>query len=306
VVHARRRAAAAPAKIELSERTDGDVHVPYLMELNGEPKDLHTKITRAQLEQLVGLLIDRTMDVAGRVLGVKGFTPADIQEVLLVGGQTRMPVIWKRIQDRLGREPHKGVHPDEAVALGAALLSAAHDRIDSVVLIDVLPIAIGVAEKGGGMAKVIPRNSTVPAHGTYSTLSTAPDQEVLEVAVFQGDSDRVANCEYLGTVKVLGLRGPPGQRVQMAFTLGEECVLTVAAKDATTGKALETSFALTDTPRTLKAKFEIPEEMSDRLPKLQATPEAKAAGAEEKPAEGEKKEEAGEKPGFLKRLFGIR
>ena len=153
--------------------------------------------------------MERTIEVCRDVLRAKGLSPRTCDKVLLVGGQSRMPLVWRRIREEFGREPNKGVHPDEAVALGAALLADSATRIDSVVLIDVLAMGIGVGLPGGRMAPVLPRNTKLPARKAYEHATTQDGQTELELQVFQGDSDRVTECEYLGTVRVAEL--PPGR-----------------------------------------------------------------------------------------------
>jgi molecular chaperone DnaK len=195
------------------------------------------------------------------VLEAKGFTPKDVDEVLLVGGQSRMPLVWKRIREELGREPNKGVHPDEAVALGAALLADSAARIDSVVLIDVLAMGIGIGLPGGRMAPVLARNTKLPARKAYEHATTRDNQTELELQVFQGDSPRVTECEYLGTVRVPGLPPKPRGvvRVAVEFALGAEGILTVTARELASGNVTELQFATLDTPESLKAKLQLPE-----------------------------------------------
>jgi molecular chaperone DnaK len=160
-----------------------------------------------------------------------------VDEVLLVGGQSRMPLVWRRIREVFGREPNKSVHPDEAVAVGAALLADSFGKIDAVVLIDVLAMGIGVGLPGGRMAPVLPRNTRLPARKVYEHTTTRDGQTVLELQVFQGDSPRVTECEYLGTVRVPGLPARPrgAVRVAVEFALGAEGILTVTARELQSG-----------------------------------------------------------------------
>jgi molecular chaperone DnaK len=184
-----------------------------------------------------------------------------MQEVLLVGGQSRMPLVWSQVRQRFGREPSRGVHPDEAVALGAALLADSAGRIDSVVLIDALAIGIGVGLPGGRMVPVLPRNTRLPARKTYELTTTHDGQSELELQVFQGDSPRVAECEFLGTVKVSGL--PPGPRgavrVAVEFALGPEGILSVTARNLATGQVTAAELATHDTAEAARAKLGLSE-----------------------------------------------
>jgi molecular chaperone DnaK len=195
--------------------------------------------------------------VCQEVLAAKGLSLADLDEVVMVGGQSRMPLVARRIGEALGREPTRGVHPDEAVAIGAALLADSASRIDSVVLIDVLPMGIGVGLPGGRMAPVIPRNARLPVRRSYELATVRDGQADLELAVFQGDSPRVAECEYLGTVRVEGL--PPAPRgaakVAVEFTLGAEGILAVAARDLGTGRVTQARLATLETPEAVRARL---------------------------------------------------
>jgi molecular chaperone DnaK len=254
--------AAEATKVALSERASAVAHVPFLCRSPaGASVELKVEVTRQVLEGLTARLVDRTLEVCREVLKARGLGPGDVEEVLLVGGQSRMPLVWQRIREEFGREPNKGVHPDEAVALGAALLADSATRIDSVVLIDVLAMGIGVGLPGGRMACLLPRNTRLPAHKAYEHATTHDGQTELELQVFQGDSPRVAECEYLGTVRVPGLAPRPRGEVRVAveFSLGAEGILTVTARELPGGKVTEAQFATLDTPETLKAKLQLPE-----------------------------------------------
>jgi molecular chaperone DnaK len=180
-----------------------------------------------------------------------------VDDVLLVGGQSRMPLVWRKIREALGHEPNKGVHPDEAVALGAALLAESDERIDSVVLIDVLPVAIGVGLPGGRVATVFPRNTRLPARKAYELATSHDDQEMIEVVVFQGDSARAADCEYLGTVRAEHIpRGPRGSvRVALDFHLGHEGILGVRARNLATGEVTRADLRMLETQESLQERL---------------------------------------------------
>jgi molecular chaperone DnaK len=262
VVWQRLRDAAEEAKVALSEREVTLVHVPYLcQDPEGDDRELRVEVTRAELEELTGRLVERSVEVCQEVLAARGLEPADLDEIVVVGGQSRMPLVGRRIREVLGREPSKGVHPDEAVAIGAALLGESASRIDAVVLIDVLPMGIGVGLPGGRMAPVIPRNTRLPVHRSYELATVRDGQRELELVVFQGDSPRVVECEYLGTVRVGNLPlGPRGAaKVSVEFSLGAEGILSVAARDLATGELTEARLAIREAPEEVRAKLGITE-----------------------------------------------
>jgi molecular chaperone DnaK len=261
VVWQRMIEAAEATKVLLSEGETALAHVPFLCRSPaGAGVELKVDVTRAELEELTLRLVDRTIEVCREVLQARSLTPADIDEVLLVGGQSRMPLVWRRIREEFGREPNKGVHPDEAVALGAALLADSATRIDSVVLIDVLAMGIGIGLPGGRMATVLPRNTKLPAKKAYEHATTRDGQTEIELQVFQGDSQLVTECEYLGTVRVAGLPAGPRGAVRLAveFALGNEGILTITARDIATGNVSTFPLATLDTPESLKAKLDLP------------------------------------------------
>jgi molecular chaperone DnaK len=262
VVWQRIRDAAEETKVALSSREEAVAQVPYLCkDRGGKDVGLEVRVTRDELEALTGRLVDRTIEVCREVLAAKGLGPGDVDEVLLVGGQSRMPLVWRKIQEALGREPNRSVHPDEAVALGAALLADSAHRIDSVVLIDALAMGIGVGLPGGRMAPVFPRNTRLPAKKAHEHATTRDGQTELELQVFQGDSDKASECEYLGTVRVDGLPARPRGEVRVAveFALGAEGILTVTARDLATGQVTAMQLATVDTPESLRQKLQLPE-----------------------------------------------
>jgi molecular chaperone DnaK len=262
VVWQRIRDAAEETKVALSERETAVAHVPYLCRApNGASVELKEEVTRAELEALTGRLVDRTVEVCREVLAARGLEPKDVDEVLLVGGQSRMPLVWRRIREVFGREPNKSVHPDEAVALGAALLADSFGRIDSVVLIDVLAMGIGVALPGGRLATVLPRNSKLPAKKAYEHTTTRDGQTEIELEVFQGDAPRVTECEHLGTVRIPGLPARPrgAVRVAVEFALGAEGILNVTYRVLPDGAPVSVPLATRDTPEALKQKLQLTE-----------------------------------------------
>jgi molecular chaperone DnaK len=256
------RDAAEETKIALSARESAIAQLPFLCKsAQGKDVELKVTVTRAELEALTGELVERTLGVCREVLSAKGLAPGDFDEVLLVGGQSRMPLVWRRVRELFGREPNHSVHPDEAVALGAALLADSANRIDSVVLIDVLAMGIGIGLPGGRMATVLGRNARLPARKSYEHATTRDGQTQLELQVFQGDSPKVAECEYLGTLRVGGLpaRARGEVRVGVEFSVGNEGILDITARDLSTGKVTEVRFATVDTPEALRQKLQLTE-----------------------------------------------
>ena len=251
--------AAERAKIALSEQLEYKVQVPFVALVGDKPYDLAATLSRSELVLLTGHLVDRTLTVCEEVLGARKLKADDISEVLLVGGQSRMPLVRERIRNYFGREPSKAVHPDEAVALGAALLAHSIDsgQIDGVVLVDVLPMSIGVGLPGGRFRKIIKRNTSLPFKKSLSIATTRDHQESLEVSIFQGDGDRAQDNEYLGTLVIPGL--PKAVRGSLAFdiifSLSAESILTVTAEDKKAGKSVRATFSTRDTPDEVKKRL---------------------------------------------------
>ncbi|HYH99983.1 TIGR02266 family protein [Hyalangium sp.] len=250
--------AAERAKCALSERTDMRIHVAFVTMIDNTPYDLDVTLTRKKLIELTEKLVDRTIEVCGEVLEAKGLTPKDIQEVVLVGGQSRFPLVHEKITKYFGKPPTKNVHPDEAVALGAALFAHSLGQKEGVTLIDVLPMAIGVGLPGGRFKAVMERNAALPTTKAY-TLSTSRDNQAeLEVSIFQGESNRVAENEFLGTLKLAGLPLRPRGEVQVSITfeVSNESLLKVTAKENSTGREVSSTFTTRDTPEAVKARLE--------------------------------------------------
>jgi molecular chaperone DnaK len=252
--------AAERAKCTLSERGEVPVHLPYLAQAAGAPVTFETRLSRADVEALVEPLVDRTIQVCAEVLAAKGLGPKDVDEVLLVGGQSRMPLVRKKVQEFFGKAPSKSVHPDEAVAIGAALLAHSLGSAEGVVLIDVVPLTIGVGLPGGGgrVKRVIEKNTPLPARKEYTLSTTKDDQRTFDLWVFEGDGATVSECQYLGTVQLTGLpRGPKGSaQIAVTFELGEECLLTVRARELSSGREVETTFTTRGTPDEVRRRME--------------------------------------------------
>jgi molecular chaperone DnaK len=241
--------AAEAAKIDLSLLSNVVIELPYVTDRKGKPVDLRIPLSRERVNTLVMDLVERSFQLVEKVLGEKNLSRQDVQEVLLVGGQTRMPLVQGKAHQFFGKPPRKGVHPDESVALGAALLAESMQEIDSVTLVDALSMPIGFAVAGGRFRKVIEKNTQIPSQKSFR-LPPTKGTTGLELDIFQGDGDRIIDNEYLGTLKF-----PPeaaGQRIN--FILDEECLLRVTI-EGLTGEVREVMLATRDTPEALKAAW---------------------------------------------------
>ena len=249
--------AAERAKCALSERSEIRVHVPFVTMVDDKPQDLDVTLSREKLIELTEGLVDRTLKVCQEVLSAKNLQPSDIDEVILVGGQSRFPLVHKKVEAFFGKPPSKSVHPDEAVALGAGLLAFSLGQLEGVVLIDVLPMAIGVGLPGGRFKPILERNTALPTRKTYTLGTTRENQTELEVTVFQGDSQLAQENEYLGTLKLTGLpKGPRGSvQITITFEISNEALLKVTAKENQTGREVEATFTTRDTPDAVKQKL---------------------------------------------------
>ncbi|MDF1563471.1 MAG: TIGR02266 family protein [Deltaproteobacteria bacterium] len=250
--------AAEAAKVALSESRSHEIHVPYLVvDADGVPHDLKTTLDRETLDELHEGLVERTLDVVRDVLLDAGMRPDGIDDVILVGGQSRSPLVREKLALFFGKPPHPGVHPDEAVGLGAALLAASLGKVDSVVLVDVLSMTLGVGLPGGRFHRIIERNTPLPVRKTYSLATTRNDQTRLEISVFQGEDEHIAGNEFLGTARLDGLpKLPAGQvRVAVTFELGPDCVLSVSARNIATGQEIATQLATRGTPEEIRNRL---------------------------------------------------
>ncbi|MEI6576036.1 MAG: molecular chaperone DnaK [Bacteroidota bacterium] len=249
----RLKEAAEKAKIELSSSTSTEINLPYIMPVDGMPKHLVKTLSRAKFEQLIDSYVKATIEPCRKALSDAGLKPADINEVILVGGSTRIPIIQKAVEDFFGRTPSKGVNPDEVVAIGAAIQGGVlTGEVKDVLLLDVTPLSLGIETLGNVMTRLIESNTTIPTRKSETFSTAADSQTSVEIHILQGERPMARDNKSIGRFFLDGM--PPAPRgipqIEVTFDIDSNGILHVSAKDKATGKSqqirIEASSGLTD------------------------------------------------------------
>ncbi len=235
----RLKEAAEKAKIELSSTEQTDINLPFITADTSGPKHLNLKISRARIESLVTELVERSLEPCRQALKDAGLSASEIDSVILVGGQTRMPLVQQRVKEFFGKEPRRDVNPDEAVAIGAAVQAGVlAGSVNDVLLLDVTPLSLGIETLGGVMTKLIEKNTTIPAQASQIFSTAEDNQSAVTVHVLQGEREQAAYNKSLGQFNLEGIKAAPRgvPQIEVRFDIDANGILNVSAKDKVTGK----------------------------------------------------------------------
>jgi len=269
----RLKEAAEKAKIELSSTTSSEINLPYIMPVNGMPKHLVRTLTRAKFEQLISSIVERTIAPCKKALKNAGLTPRDINEVILVGGSTRIPIIQAAVERFFGKAPSKGVNPDEVVALGAAIQGGVlTGEVKDVLLLDVIPLSLGIETMGGVFTKLIDANTTIPTKKSEVFSTASDNQPSVDIHVLQGERSMANDNKTLGRFQLTDIpsaqRGVP--QIEVTFDIDANGIMNISAKDKGTGKQqsikIESASGLSDEEiQRMKAEAEANAESDKKL-----------------------------------------
>src|SRR6056297_2313066 len=278
--------AAEEAKIELSNRKESNVTLPFIASDEDGPKDLEASITRAKFESLTSDLVERTVGPTEQALEDAGYSKSDIDEVILVGGSTRMPMVQEKVDELTGQEPKKNVNPDEAVALGAAIQGGVlSGDVDDIVLVDVTPLSLGVEVKGGLFERLIEKNTTIPTEESKVFTTAQANQTSVQIRVFQGEREIAEENELLGEFMLSGIPPAPAgtPQIEVTFSIDADGIVNVSAEDQGSGNAesitIEGGAGLSDeeVERMQEEAEQHAEEDQERRERIEARNEAEGA-----------------------------